>query len=123
MRRSSRAAASSARTGFITRHGGHQEAVKSTSTGSSDSSTSAVNESSVTDGIVWIVVMPQGWWLWMPAPSRIRDGGQWRSTGTIARMDAPAGTTLGDVTQEELQLAARNHALPLEALRYPVTPV
>ena len=38
-------------------------------------------------------------------------------------MDAPAGTTLGDVTLEELQLAARNHALPLEALRYPVTPL
>ena len=38
-------------------------------------------------------------------------------------MDAPAGTTLGDVTLDELQLAARNHALPLEALRYPVTPV
>ncbi len=38
-------------------------------------------------------------------------------------MDAPAGTTLGDVTLDELQLAARNHAMPLEALRYPVTPV
>jgi sulfane dehydrogenase subunit SoxC len=38
-------------------------------------------------------------------------------------MDAPAGTTLGDVTLDELRLAARNHALPLEALRYPVTPV
>ena len=38
-------------------------------------------------------------------------------------MDAPAGTTLGDVTHDELQLAARNHALPLEALRYPITPV
>ena len=38
-------------------------------------------------------------------------------------MDAPAGTTLGDVTFEELQLAARNHAMPLEALRYPMTPV
>ncbi len=38
-------------------------------------------------------------------------------------MDAPAGTTLGDVTFEELQLSARNHAMPLEALRYPVTPV
>ena len=24
---------------------------------------------------------------------------------------------------EELQLAARNHGMPLEALRYPVTPV
>ena len=38
-------------------------------------------------------------------------------------MDAPAGTTLGDVTIDELRLAARNHALPLEALRYPITPV
>ncbi|MBD0330554.1 MAG: sulfite oxidase [Thermoleophilia bacterium] len=27
------------------------------------------------------------------------------------------------ITLEELQLAARNHALPLEALRYPITPV
>jgi sulfane dehydrogenase subunit SoxC len=38
-------------------------------------------------------------------------------------MEAPDGTTLGDVTLDELRLAARNHALPLEALRYPVTPV
>jgi sulfane dehydrogenase subunit SoxC len=38
-------------------------------------------------------------------------------------MDAPAGTTLGEVTLDELRLAARNHALPLEALRYAVTPV
>jgi DMSO/TMAO reductase YedYZ molybdopterin-dependent catalytic subunit len=38
-------------------------------------------------------------------------------------MHAPTGTTLGDVTLDELQLAARNHALPLEALRYPITPV
>src|SRR5215218_4747138 len=41
----------------------------------------------------------------------------------IAPMDAPAGTTLGDVTLDELRLAARNHGLPLEALRYAVTPV
>ena len=27
------------------------------------------------------------------------------------------------VSLEELQLAARNHGMPLEALRYPVTPV
>src|SRR5256885_8366772 len=27
------------------------------------------------------------------------------------------------ITKEELQLAARNHGMPLEALRYPVTPV
>jgi DMSO/TMAO reductase YedYZ molybdopterin-dependent catalytic subunit len=38
-------------------------------------------------------------------------------------MEAPQGTTLGDVTLDELRLAARNHGLPLEALRYDVTPV
>ena len=27
------------------------------------------------------------------------------------------------ITREELQLAARNHGMPLEALRYPITPV
>src|SRR5205809_6742475 len=37
-------------------------------------------------------------------------------------MDAPPGTTTGDVTAEELRLAARNHGMPLEALRYPLTP-
>jgi sulfane dehydrogenase subunit SoxC len=31
--------------------------------------------------------------------------------------------TEGPLTVDELRLAARNHALPLEALRYPVTPV
>jgi DMSO/TMAO reductase YedYZ molybdopterin-dependent catalytic subunit len=31
--------------------------------------------------------------------------------------------TDGPLTEDELRLAARNHALPLEALRYPVTPV
>ena len=37
--------------------------------------------------------------------------------------DAPAGT-LGDqgITPDELRLAARNHGLPLEALREPITP-
>src|SRR5215212_7694547 len=36
---------------------------------------------------------------------------------------APAGT-VGDegITQDELRLAARNHGLPLEALRHPITP-
>ncbi len=34
-----------------------------------------------------------------------------------------AVTAVGGISLEELQLAARNHALPLEALRYPVTPV
>ena len=38
-------------------------------------------------------------------------------------MSAPAGTATGGVTQEELRLAARNHALPLEALRHELTPV
>jgi DMSO/TMAO reductase YedYZ molybdopterin-dependent catalytic subunit len=38
-------------------------------------------------------------------------------------MEPPVGTTSGDVTPAELRLAARNHAMPLEALRYQVTPV
>ncbi len=38
-------------------------------------------------------------------------------------MDYPAGTSVGDVTPAELRLAARNHGMPLEALRYPVTPL
>lgn len=37
-------------------------------------------------------------------------------------MDAPAGTTSGDVTLDELGLAARNHGLPLETLRHDLTP-
>src|SRR4051794_6990289 len=37
---------------------------------------------------------------------------------------APAGTVAGEgITEDELQLAARNHALPLEALRHAITPV
>jgi sulfane dehydrogenase subunit SoxC len=36
---------------------------------------------------------------------------------------APAGTVAGlGITEEELRLAARNHALPLEALRHDITP-
>jgi DMSO/TMAO reductase YedYZ molybdopterin-dependent catalytic subunit len=38
-------------------------------------------------------------------------------------VSAPAGTASGGVTQDELRLAARNHALPLEALRHELTPV
>lgn len=34
-----------------------------------------------------------------------------------------ATTLAGDITLEELRLAARNHALPLEALRHAITPV
>ncbi|MGH3443032.1 MAG: sulfite oxidase [Nitriliruptorales bacterium] len=37
--------------------------------------------------------------------------------------ELPAGTADGDISYEELQLAARNHGMPLEALRYDVTPV
>src|SRR5215475_11266102 len=29
----------------------------------------------------------------------------------------------GEITSDELQLATRNHGTPLEALRYPITPV
>jgi sulfane dehydrogenase subunit SoxC len=38
-------------------------------------------------------------------------------------MAAPPETGAEGITLDELQLAARNHALPLEALRYDVTPV
>jgi sulfane dehydrogenase subunit SoxC len=38
-------------------------------------------------------------------------------------MQTPTGTTLGDVTPDELRLATRNHGLPLEAMRDPFTPV
>jgi sulfane dehydrogenase subunit SoxC len=38
-------------------------------------------------------------------------------------MEAPHGTVATEeLTPAELRLAARNHALPLEALRYPITP-
>ena len=38
-------------------------------------------------------------------------------------MDAPPGTVAAeDISPAELRLAARNHALPLEALRYDITP-
>src|SRR5205814_3633803 len=37
----------------------------------------------------------------------------------------PAGTLIPgpEITPDELQLAVRNHSMPLEALRYPVTPL
>ena len=37
----------------------------------------------------------------------------------------PAGTLMEtpDITLDELQLAVRNHSMPLEALRYPITPI
>ncbi|HSS62716.1 MAG TPA: sulfite oxidase [Candidatus Limnocylindrales bacterium] len=37
----------------------------------------------------------------------------------------PAGTLISapEITPDELQLAVRNHSMPLEALRYPITPV
>src|ERR1700758_3074925 len=37
----------------------------------------------------------------------------------------PAGTLVDtpDITPEELQLAVRNHSMPLEALHYPITPI
>jgi DMSO/TMAO reductase YedYZ molybdopterin-dependent catalytic subunit len=38
-------------------------------------------------------------------------------------VQTPAGTSTEGLTLDELRLAARNHAMPLEALRYPITPV
>ncbi len=35
----------------------------------------------------------------------------------------PGMAAAGQISTEELQLAARNHGMPLEALRYPITPV
>jgi len=42
----------------------------------------------------------------------------------VTRGDVPTGPVESElITPEELRLAARNHAMPLEALRYPITPV
>jgi sulfane dehydrogenase subunit SoxC len=42
----------------------------------------------------------------------------------MAKTEAPAGiATTDEITLEELQLAARNHGMPLEGLRYDVTPI
>jgi hypothetical protein len=41
---------------------------------------------------------------------------------TAPNADAVA-VSHGDISRDELQLAARNHGMPLEALRYDVTPV
>src|SRR6476469_3778874 len=45
------------------------------------------------------------------------------SASGAVRVGTRMESTVDGITLEELQLAARNHALPLEALRYPVTPV
>ena len=43
-------------------------------------------------------------------------------SGSVGEL--PPGLTASEqITREELQLATRNHGMPLEALRYPVTPV
>ncbi len=45
-------------------------------------------------------------------------------TGKVTN-SLPAGTLISgpDITQNELQLAVRNHSMPLEALRYEITPI
>ncbi len=44
---------------------------------------------------------------------------------TEARQPQPAGTLIEspEITPDELQLAVRNHSMPLEALRYDITPL
>ncbi|WP_018183559.1 sulfite oxidase [Kaistia granuli] len=42
---------------------------------------------------------------------------------TLAPKPLPRGPTEGPLTTEELQLSARNHSMPLEALRYDITPL
>ena len=48
-----------------------------------------------------------------------------RDVKTKATDLLPAGTLIDrpDITLQELQLAVRNHSMPLEALQFPVTPV
>jgi sulfane dehydrogenase subunit SoxC len=41
----------------------------------------------------------------------------------MARGDGPVFVEAGRITRDELQLATRNHGMPPEALRYPMTPV
>jgi sulfane dehydrogenase subunit SoxC len=42
----------------------------------------------------------------------------------MAKQEATHGvSTSPDISLDELQLAVRNHSLPLEALRYPITPI
>src|SRR3954453_21306479 len=74
IRRSSRSAAISSRTGPTTRHGPHHGAQKSTRTGVSDSRTSAWKLLSVTSGSA-------------PAMSLLRDG----SEGYYTKCSAPVG--------------------------------
>jgi DMSO/TMAO reductase YedYZ molybdopterin-dependent catalytic subunit len=38
-------------------------------------------------------------------------------------MDSPPRASVDDITLDELRLAARNHGMPLEGLRYDITPV
>ena len=44
---------------------------------------------------------------------------------TVSSRSLPAGTLVegAEITPDELQLAVRNHSMPLEALRYPITPL
>jgi DMSO/TMAO reductase YedYZ molybdopterin-dependent catalytic subunit len=44
-------------------------------------------------------------------------------SATVKQEPVPELSTNPDITLEELQLAARNHSMPLEALQYPITPV
>src|SRR5262245_61475781 len=41
----------------------------------------------------------------------------------VRRLELPMDSTDFGISIEELQLAARNHGMPLEALRYSITPV
>lgn len=54
----------------------------------------------------------------MRSPIATSKMGDMRVESTPAQADGDAGISL-----EELQLATRNHGMPLEALRYPLTPV
>src|SRR3954466_14719710 len=96
MRRSSRSAAISCRTGATTRHGAHHGAQKSTSTGVSDSMTSAWKLVSVTSRISA---------MW--APRRLRTSESIASVWSSARgkrdAPAPAGSAVRGEPVEQMR--------------------
>src|SRR6478672_4185533 len=62
----------------------------------------------------------------MPAPSTSSSGPSCRPRHTRsgrATVGGVAVTSESGISLDELRLAARNHAMPLEALRWPITPV
>src|SRR5205085_10111225 len=60
---------------------------------------------------------------WRTIPTSCTDLARWAPRAYASAMDVAAPTEATGISLEELQLAARNHGMPLEALRYDVTPL